>query len=219
MDLKQQATSEQPDTRTAILDATIAIMSEQGYAAVSSRKVAEKAGLKSNLMHYHFRTMDDLFLAIFRRAEERYFEAQAKALVSDNPLRKLWEMNADSSNTRITGELIALANHRKVIREEIARSSEKSRKLQAAIIEKALHESGVNLPAWPPIVLSLVMTAISRLLAMDNVLGVSAGHAEALSCMEDLLRMIETVGVDTASPAPNSRNPDDPVTEPEPESI
>lgn len=213
MDPKQQTPGEQPDTRTAILDAAVAIMSEQGYAAVSSRKVAERAGLKSNLMHYYFKTMDELFLAVFRRAEERYFEAQAQALVADNPLRKLWEMNADSSNTRITGELIALANHRKAIREEIARSSEKSRKLQAAIIEKALGESRAAVPDLPPIVLSLVMTAISRLLAMDNVLGVSAGHAESLRCIEELLGMIEPGGEVPAGPASDCRNPEDPVKE------
>jgi AcrR family transcriptional regulator len=197
VNLERHEQGEHPDTRTAILDATIEIMSELGYAAVSSRKVAERAGLKSNLMHYYFKTMDELFLAVFRRAEERYFEAQAKALVSDQPLHALWEMSADSSNTRITGELVALANHRKSIQQEIARSSERSRRLQAAIIEKAFQDAGVPAP-FPPIFLSLVMTAISRLLAMDNVLGVSAGHPETLRCIEELLRPLEN-GQEAAS--------------------
>ena len=42
-------------------------MLEEGYAAVTSRRVAAKANLKPQLVHYYFRTMDDLFLAIHRR--------------------------------------------------------------------------------------------------------------------------------------------------------
>ena len=177
--------------KAAILDATIEIMRDEGYAAVSSRRIAERAGLKSKLVHYYFKNMDELFLAVFRRAEKRHFEAQAKALASDQPLRELWKMNTDSSNTSITAELIALANHRKSLKQEIARSSERSRKLQAAILERALKSARIDTAAMPPMLLSLVMMAISRLLAMDNVLGVTAGHQEAAAYIESFLQRLE----------------------------
>jgi TetR/AcrR family transcriptional regulator len=54
--------------RDAILDATESIMVEEGYAAVTSRRVAERAGLKSKLVHYYFRTMEDLFVAVYERS-------------------------------------------------------------------------------------------------------------------------------------------------------
>ncbi len=182
---------EHTDTKTAILDATVEIMREQGYAAVSSRKVAERAGLKSNLLYYHYKTMDDLFLAVFQRAEERHFAAQAKALAAEQPLRALWQMSTDASNTGITAELIAASNHRKALRQEIARSSERSRKLEAALLERCLRDTPFDRAGLPPLFLSLVMTAISRLLAMDSVLGVSAGHAETAACMEAFLAQVE----------------------------
>jgi AcrR family transcriptional regulator len=53
--------------RSVLLDAAEQLMLEEGYAAVTSRRVAEKAALKPQLVHYYFRTMDDLFLAAFRR--------------------------------------------------------------------------------------------------------------------------------------------------------
>jgi len=184
---------EHTDTKTAILDATVEIMREQGYAAVSSRKVAERAGLKSNLLYYHYKTMDDLFLAVFQRAEERHFAAQAKALAAERPLRALWQMSTDASNTGITAELIAASNHRKALRQEIARSSERSRKLEAALLERCLRDTPLDRTELPPMFLSLVMTAISRLLAMDSVLGVSAGHAETAACMEAFLAQVEPI--------------------------
>ena len=63
--------TETSKTRAALLDAAEKLMLEEGYAAVTSRHVAAKAGLKPQLVHYYFRTMEDLFLALFRRRAEQ----------------------------------------------------------------------------------------------------------------------------------------------------
>ncbi len=55
-------------------------MLEEGYAAVTSRRVAAQAGLKPQLVHYYFRTMDDLFLAAYRRRADQGLERLAQAL-------------------------------------------------------------------------------------------------------------------------------------------
>ena len=88
-------------------------------------------------------------------------------------------------------ELNALASHRKMLRAEIARASERLRLLQAAVLERAIKESKSGVSGLPPMVLSVLALAVSRLLAMDQVLGVSAGHAETLRCIEALLDHIE----------------------------
>ena len=62
-------------TRTKLLDAAERLMLEEGYAAVTSRRVGRKAGISSQLVHYYFRTMDDLFLEVFRRRAEEGFGA------------------------------------------------------------------------------------------------------------------------------------------------
>jgi TetR/AcrR family transcriptional regulator len=55
------------DSKTRLIEAAERLMREEGYAAVTSRRVASKAGLKPQLVHYYFRTMDDLFLAILEQ--------------------------------------------------------------------------------------------------------------------------------------------------------
>ena len=179
------------DKRAAILKAATEIMRDEGYAAVTSRRIAERAGLKSKLVHYYFKSMEELFLTVYRGAEEQYYERQAKALVSANPLRALWELNADSYNTRVLQELIALASHHESLRQEIARASQRSRVVQAIAIEQAISKFPKNVPELPPQFLSLLMTATARLMSMDLVLGVNAGHAEAKSWINDLLKQIE----------------------------
>src|SRR5215469_1089774 len=106
--------------RAVLLDAAEQLMLDEGYAAVSSRRVADKAGLKPQLVHYYFRTMDDLFLEVFRRRAEQGLEAQAQAAESAKPLWALWRFNTNPLSARLTLEMMALANHRKALQTEIA---------------------------------------------------------------------------------------------------
>jgi AcrR family transcriptional regulator len=179
------------ETRSAILDATIEIMREEGYAAVSSRRIAARAGLKSKLVHYYFRTMDELFLAVYKRIEDEHFAQLTRTLASHKPLRALWQLNMDSTNTAMVLELNALAGHRKILRAEIARASERFRLLQSALLERAMKKADNDAMALSPIVLSVLALAVSRLLAMDSVMGVTLGHEETLRGIEAFLDHIE----------------------------
>jgi AcrR family transcriptional regulator len=185
----EQASNVEP--RQAIVEATIEIMREEGYAAVSSRRIAAHAGLKSKLVHYYFKTMDELFLAVYKRIEDEHFRRLTQALAAREPLRAIWQLNMDSTDTRMVLELTALANHRKVLRAEIARASERFRLLQAAVFEREVAERGGADNRLPPMVVSVIALALSRLLAMDNVLGVSGGHAETLSWIDTFLLRVE----------------------------
>ncbi len=180
-------------TRTAILDATEAIMGEEGYAAVSSRKVASRAGLKSQLVHYYFKTMDDLFLAVMHRVEERHFERMAQAIASKAPLRALWEQSTDSTGPRLHTELVALATHREAFRNEISRSSARSRNLRLAVVSKALDQRGIEQTRLSPMVLSIFLEAISRLIMSDISLGIALGHREIVDFVESYITEVEVV--------------------------
>src|SRR6187200_1291576 len=72
--------------RAVLLDAAERLLLAEGYAAVTSRRVAAEAGLKPQLVHYYFATMDELYLAVFRRRAEEGLARQATALESDSPL-------------------------------------------------------------------------------------------------------------------------------------
>ena len=178
---------------SVLLDAAEKLMLEEGYAAVTSRRVAAEAGLKPQLVHYYFRTMDDLFLEVFRRRAKEGIERQTRALASAPPLR--WEYSIDSRGTALTMEFIALANHRKVIQTEIARYAEQFRVQQVEAITTALERAGINLESSPlsPVVVSVLMTSLSRVLVMEASLGMSAGQAETAEFVENCLRQLEEV--------------------------
>src|SRR3954452_22700651 len=95
-------------TRAQLVDAAEELLLEEGYAAVSPRRVAAKAGLKPQLVHYYFRTMDDLFLEVYRRRAEANLTRFERTVAEDGSLRALWAMNADPRGAAFNIEFTAL---------------------------------------------------------------------------------------------------------------
>jgi TetR/AcrR family transcriptional regulator len=181
-------------TRARLLDAAEQLLLEEGYAAVTSRRVAAKAGLKPQLVHYYFLTMDDLFTEVFRRRAEENLERFEHAVASDCSLRSLWELNTDPRGTAFMIEFVALANHRKAIRAEIARYAERFRAWQLESIAAALEADRITPDLLPPVVALLLMTGLSQVLSLERALGVTAGHDDTESFVTDLIDRIERKG-------------------------
>ena len=177
-------------SRAQLLDAAEQLMLEEGYAAVTSRRVAAKAGLKPQLVHYYFRTMDDLYVETFRRRADENVDRLERAIAADGSLRQLWELNADPRGAALTIEFVALANHRKAIRAEIARYAERFRAAQLGALTAALESHGVD-EVMPPIVALLLMTGVTQMVAIEQALGVTAGHDTTLAYIADAIGRIE----------------------------
>jgi AcrR family transcriptional regulator len=178
-------------TRARLVDAAEALLLEEGYAAVSSRRVAARAELKPQLVHYYFRTMDDLFIEVFRRRAERDLPRFEEAIAADGSLRNLWRLNADPRGARFTTEFMALANHRKAIRAEIARYAERFRAAQLDALTAAFAARGVTDDQMPPIAALLLMTGLSQVLALEGALGVTDGHDATLEFIEHAIDRLE----------------------------
>jgi AcrR family transcriptional regulator len=176
-------------TRSALLDAAELVMLEEGYAAVSSRRLAARAGVNSALVHYYFGTMDNLFVALFRRGSERSYQRLLAAAESPQPLWALWAAIHDQSRTSLTMEFVSLATHRPSIRTEITQSSKRFRELQLEIVTRALSNHGNT--SWTPITLVMLMSSVSRFLRIEESFDIDSGHAEITTLIEDFLSEVE----------------------------
>jgi AcrR family transcriptional regulator len=166
-------------------------MAEEGYAAVTSRKVAARAGLKPQLVHYYFRTMDDLFLALVQRGAEQNLERQAQALDSPRPLRSLWEVATDPAGARLTMELASLANHRKAIRAELASCATRYRQQQSEALAQLLDGSDVDTGDVPPEALAMLVTSVSQVFVLEEAIGMTAGHDEMRALVDRWIERYE----------------------------
>jgi AcrR family transcriptional regulator len=180
-----------PKTRGVLLDVTEQIMLEEGYAAVSSRRVAAKAGVTAALVHYYFPTLDDLFIAVYRRRTDRNLERLASELQGDRPLHVIWDYATDRTGTALTAEFLALANHRKAIQAEIAETAERMRKIQLDALTGVLEQYGLDSDLFSPAAVVVLMSAIPRVIIIEEALGINTGHPEALALVEHYLEEFE----------------------------
>jgi len=174
-------------TRARLVDAAEQLLLEEGYAAVTSRRVGAKAGLKPQLVHYYFHSMDDLFVEVFRRRAEENLARVESVLSSGVTLRTLWELNADPRATAFSIEFLAMAKHHTAIRAEVARYAERYRAAQLNATAAALEAAGMPAQDLPPVVALLLITGLSQVLSLERTLGVTAGHDETVAFVNDLI--------------------------------
>jgi len=188
MKSKGRRAQQRLETRAAILDATESIMREEGYAAVSSRRIEEKAGLKSQLVHYHFGNMNKVFLALYRRSEELFFSRMLKVLASPDPLKKLWDLAIATEESTLVLEFTAIATHRKEFRDELIRSADRARSLENAILSKAFGSKKTYNLKVSSNVLSFMLLSVARAVIMERGVGITKGHTEVLEFVENILK-------------------------------
>ena len=102
------------DTHTAILAAARGCLLADGYANLSTRRVAEAAEVPLSQIHYHFGSKRQLILAVLDAENERLLERQRQMFDAPEPLWVRWELACDfldadieSGYVRILQEMIA----------------------------------------------------------------------------------------------------------------
>ncbi len=185
--------AETSKTRDALLDCVERMMLEDGYASVTYRALAAKAGVTASLVQYYFPTLDDVFLAAIRRYSDRNLEVLTTALQtrSEDPLRALWEYSWDEATGALMTEFMALANHRKTVSAEIADVTNRFRKVQLDALT-AKFGKGTRLEGDLSLGAALLLiTGFPKFLNLEEGIGVDAAHAEVVSAFERYLEAVE----------------------------
>jgi AcrR family transcriptional regulator len=188
---RRRTGSEDSKTRALLVDVTERLMLRDGYAVVTSRRVAIEAGVTAPLVHYYFPTLDDLFVAVLRRRAEQQIERHARLLAADEPLRALWTFHTDRLAARFVTEFIGLANHRKSIRGELAAYAERFRAVELAALDAAVAGGRLDLGGMPPAGVLVLLSTASRGLVNEESIGMSTGHNEVHALVEELLARAE----------------------------
>jgi AcrR family transcriptional regulator len=161
------------------LDAAEQIMRTEGYSAVTSRAVARQAQLKPPLVHYYFKTMEDLLLAVVQRYTDKRIKRQARALASPTPLKAAWSFSHDDPDTALAVESLALARRYKSVRAELARVGDLIREMQSHLYSRVFNEYALEPYFGSPDGLAVMIDAVGRALGLEMDVGLTRGHAEA----------------------------------------
>lgn len=174
-------------SKALLISAAAQIINEEGYAALSARALAEKVGLKRQIVHYYYRTMEDLLLAVVRHYGDESVDRLSEAMKSGDPLRAIWEEEPDASAT--TYAFLAMAKHIPSVRAEVETYFAKLRGLKIDAVSRFLADAGQGSDLSAAAIVTIIQSVAQGLKA-EQALGAKLGHTETRSIVEGWLRDI-----------------------------
>src|SRR5689334_25243911 len=100
----------------ALLDAAEHLLLEIGYAQITTRKLAGRAGVNHGLVHYYFGSMEEVMVQVLERFTARLIERQRAMYSSERSFLEKWltacglqEEGLSSGYSKLWLELQALA--------------------------------------------------------------------------------------------------------------
>src|SRR3954470_15803137 len=88
------ATAQKPAGRAegeeALLDAAERLLVDVGHAGITTRRLAEEAGVNHGLVHYYFGSNESLLVRALERFTGRLIERQRALYAADEPFVEKW---------------------------------------------------------------------------------------------------------------------------------
>jgi len=144
------------DTRLRILTAAKDVLMEAGYANLSTRGIAEAAGVPLSQIHYHFGSKQKLMLAVLDTENRARLARQEAMFESDKPLWEQWLQACDffdddleSGYVRVLMEMTAAGWSNPEIAEAVSTQVQGWFDLLAEVAQRAAKRLGLLSPFRP----------------------------------------------------------------------
>ena len=190
--------SSRAETEEAFLDAAERLLVEIGYAGITTRRLAEKAGANHGLVHYYFGSMENLFVRVLERFTERLITRQRAMYARDVPFIEKWraamaylEEDLAAGYPKVWLELQALGWNQPDIRERVAGVSAEWRAVLAEALGRALDEYGLERKSFPLEAWVALVYTFNVGIEVDRLSGVDRGHRELLEAIDRWLLRLE----------------------------
>jgi TetR/AcrR family transcriptional regulator len=187
MALPLNKTTARSTAEAALLDAAERLLVDVGYAGITTRRLAEEAGVNHGLVHYYFGSNENLLVRALERFTERLVERQRELYSADMPFVEKWRtamrylISEDVTYEKIWLELQALAWNNPDVRERLARVNAEWRAVLTEAFEEPHRELGIDMPLEA--LVSLVITFNVGIM-VERLGGIETGHAELLDWID-----------------------------------
>ena len=172
-----------------LLDAAERLLVDVGHAGVTTRRLAEEAGVNNGLVHYYFGSIENVLVRTLERFTERMIERQRALYSTDAPFLEKWRtamryLQEDTDYQKVWFELQALAWNRPELREGVARVNAAWRGVLLDAFAPVREELRIELPLEG--LVSLVMT-FNEGIILERLCGVTDGQRELLDWIDGWL--------------------------------
>jgi TetR/AcrR family transcriptional regulator len=175
---------------TALLDAAERLLVEVGYAGITTRRLAEEAGLNHGLVHYYFGSIENVLVRTLERFAEGLIERQRAMYALDIAFIEKWRtatrflFEDDVRYEKVWLELQALGWNNKDLRERLSAVEEQWRSVLTEAFAQPREELGLDIPldALVPLVVTLNLGVM-----LERLSGISTGHEELFAWIDGFL--------------------------------
>ena len=159
--------NEEKNTEQAILQAAEALFLKQGFAQTTTKQIAQRAGCNQALLHYYYRTKDNLFVQIFEEKVKfiatHFLDINLTAQTLEERISQMVEVHFElfRKNPRLVPFLLKEVLSDPV---RVAPILDKIKQYMVkifGIIDEALHEEIEKGAARPVSTLNVILTLVS----------------------------------------------------------
>lgn len=202
------------ETKAKILDAAFRRLAREGYAALSMREIARDAGVNHALINYHYRSKDQLVVAVLDEANRQLLERQHRLYRSPGGFAEKWAAAREfykgdlaSGFVRVQAELWAASFSNRGLREKFLPRILAWKQVVSEGVGEALavlKDCGIRLPA--PFTTEVIAVWVSDFwLGMEfaDLLGAPEDkmpHRAALDAMQKLLGDLDRLAAKKTRP-------------------
>ncbi|MCC2675501.1 MAG: hypothetical protein K0R58_2448 [Ramlibacter sp.] len=202
------------DTKSRILEAAFQRLAREGYAAMSVREIGKDAGVNHALINYHFKSKDELVIAVLDEANRRLLTRQRRLYESPGryaekwaQARRFYENDLASGFVRVLMELYAASMSNEKLREAFRPRINAWFDVIHGVVNEAVQHYGLQLEIPPEVVACWISNFwMGMELAMLTGAGEPRLHRQSLDAVEALLRRLD------------AQAPPDPAVDPRPAS-
>ena len=174
------------DARTRLLDAAERMLIDVGHAGITTRRLADEAGVNHGLVHYYYGSMEELLLRVLERFTDRLIARQRAMYASPAPFATRWRtamryLDQDRPYQKIWFELQAMGWNRPEVRSRLAKVHHAWRDAMRDAVRGALADAGLgddplSLEGW----ITLIVT-MNEGIILERLSGIERGHDELLA--------------------------------------
>jgi AcrR family transcriptional regulator len=182
-----QKTAARSTAEEALLDAAERLLVEIGYAGITTRRLADEAGVNHGLVHYYFGSIENLLVRALERFTERLIQRQGELYAADMPFIEKWRtamrylVGEDVTYEKVWLELQALAWNKPDLREHLARVNAEWRAVLTDAFAEPHRELGIEMPL--DALVSLVMT-FNLGIIVERLGDIETGHRQLLDWID-----------------------------------
>lgn len=189
--------------RDALLDAAEQLLLTVGQAGLTTRKVAEQAGVNHGLVHYYFGSMEELVFQVVVRFNDRLLQRQREMYASDRPFLEKWRLamsfmedDLAAGFPRVAMELIAMSWNSPALRERVVWSMQRWSEVLVEAFTAALDEYGIPRDSFPMDAALGIVTAATLGLYLQRLTGIDQGQEHMLALADHWI-----AGLDARKPS------------------